>query len=480
VARDIQILFDVGAAGGLSDGQLLERFVAGRDEAVFEVIVRRHGPMVWGVCRRVLRDHHDAEDAFQATFVVLARRATAVTLRDKLGPWLHGVATRTAAKVRATKARRRWRESQAPGPAEAEPTPDNDRDDWLPLLDREVQRLPEKYRIPIVLCELEGKTHREAADQLGWPIGTVSGRLSRARALLARRLTRPEWTDSGLPLVVLSTGRIVPTRLMTLAVKLASPNAVGLVSAEVVLLTERVVRTMWLSKIKLTAAVLLGGLLAVGATGLTYRAMAADGSNPPPVLPASPPAAAPQNEASPAPASPAPVPEPPADPMASYPFMIDATEVYEFPSLQVAYRDFKLKADGPVQVLPMKTERGVAGAVLLGLGDFEFTPEPGKTITGHQRAVMLRFNPDEHAAILPLAKGKKVTDQGAAELSRHLCRVVVNHCWQRGGKELIILPKGAMAAVLYSREHGDLLISFGDKDKVAYNFTTKVPLYEKK
>ena len=105
--RDLQTLFEVGSLGGLSDGQLLDRFVERREEAVFEAIVRRHGPMVWGVCRRVLRDHHDAEDAFQATFLVLARKAASVMTREKLGNWLYGVAYQTAMKARAMRAKRR-------------------------------------------------------------------------------------------------------------------------------------------------------------------------------------------------------------------------------------------------------------------------------------------------------------------------------------------------------------------------------------
>jgi RNA polymerase sigma factor (sigma-70 family) len=175
--RDLQTLFDVGAMGVFSDGQLLDRFVARREGAVFEAIVHRHGPMVWGVCRRVLRDHHDAEDAFQATFLVLARKAASVMPREKVGNWLYGVACQTAMKARVTKAKRRGRESQAPDVPEPEAVREGPLHDLLPELDRELSRLPEKYRVPIVLCELEGKTHREAAEQLGWPIGTVSGRL---------------------------------------------------------------------------------------------------------------------------------------------------------------------------------------------------------------------------------------------------------------------------------------------------------------
>src|SRR5262245_38807267 len=146
--------------------------------------------MVWGVCRRVLRDHHDAEDAFQATFLVLARRADSVVPREKVGNWLYGVAYQTATKARATRARRRVREGQVPDAPEPEAASRVPREELCELLDRELSRLPDKYRTPIVLCELEGKTHGEAAEQRGWPIGTVSGRLSRARAMLAERLTR--------------------------------------------------------------------------------------------------------------------------------------------------------------------------------------------------------------------------------------------------------------------------------------------------
>src|SRR5215470_497349 len=118
--RDLQMVFDVGPLGGLSDGQLLERFVDRREGAVFEAIVRRHGPMVWGVCRRVLRDHHDTEDAFQATFLVLARRAAAIIPREMLGNWLYGVAYQVAMKARAMKARRRLREVQVSNMPEPE------------------------------------------------------------------------------------------------------------------------------------------------------------------------------------------------------------------------------------------------------------------------------------------------------------------------------------------------------------------------
>src|SRR3954454_16074714 len=151
--REIQTLFVVGSLGGLSDGQLLDRFVARREEAVFEALVQRHGPMVWGVCRRVLRNHHDAEDAFQATFLVLARKAASVLPREKLGNWLYGVAYQTARKARAMRDKRRGREGQIPGMPEPMAVPDGLRDGLTEVLDRELTHLPEKYRIPIILCD---------------------------------------------------------------------------------------------------------------------------------------------------------------------------------------------------------------------------------------------------------------------------------------------------------------------------------------
>ena len=190
--RELQTLFSVGTLGGVSDGRLVERFAAHREEAAFEALVRRHGSMVWGICRRLLRDHHDAEDAFQATFLVLARKSQSIAQRELVANWLYGVAYQTALKARSTRAKRRMREGQVTEMPEPEAVSLNQPDDLTESLDRELSRLPDKYRIPIVLCELQQKSHREAAEQLGWPIGTVSGRLSRAKSLLAKR-TGPEW-----------------------------------------------------------------------------------------------------------------------------------------------------------------------------------------------------------------------------------------------------------------------------------------------
>jgi RNA polymerase sigma factor (sigma-70 family) len=262
----------LGDGAGLTDGQLLESFLSRRDEAAMAVLLRRHGPMVWGVCRRVLRNHHDAEGAFQATFLVLARKAASIASRELLANWLYGVAHRTALKARATFARRRGRERQVtemPEPAAAEPGP---WDGLRPLLDQALSRPPDPLRAALVLCDLEGKIRKEAAGQLGLPEGTVASRLARARAMLARRLARRGLALSGLALAAVLTreaaSAAVPASLVSVTaesanlVAAAPSRAARAIPAEVVALTEGVLRAMLLTKLKWTAAVLL--LIAVG------------------------------------------------------------------------------------------------------------------------------------------------------------------------------------------------------------------------
>jgi RNA polymerase sigma factor (sigma-70 family) len=172
----------------MTDGQLIERFLTRGDQAAFESLVARHGPMVLGVCRQVLGDLHDAEDAFQATFLVLARSAGQIVKREVLGSWLYGVAYRIAVRARVDAAGRHARERPIAEVVAVGADDDRDRRELQAVLHEEVNRLPEKYRSPIVLCYLEGQTHEEAAEALCWPVGTVKGRLARARALLQTRL----------------------------------------------------------------------------------------------------------------------------------------------------------------------------------------------------------------------------------------------------------------------------------------------------
>ncbi len=215
---------------GQSDGQLLRQFAARRDEGAFATLLRRHGPLVLGVCRQVLGDAPDAEDAFQATFLVLARKASSIR-RQSLAAWLHRVAVNVSRTARAGAARRRAHERRAALAAPADHVDEAALRDWQPILHEEVDRLPAKYRLPVVCCYLEGKTHDEAARQLGWPVGTVKGRLARARDLLRTRLAR-----RGLALTAAATAAAlargtataaVPPALLGRAVRDAVPFAAG-------------------------------------------------------------------------------------------------------------------------------------------------------------------------------------------------------------------------------------------------------------
>jgi len=173
----------------MTDGELLERFVTGRDETAFELLVRRHGRMILSLCRRALGDDHEAEDAFQATFLILVRNARSIRKRESLASWLYGVALRVTRKAQVG-ARKRALVHQSEAMLSTGPEDDRDRFELRPILHDEVGRLPEKYRAPIVLCYFEGRSHEEAARQLEWPVGTVKGRLSRARDILQSRLVR--------------------------------------------------------------------------------------------------------------------------------------------------------------------------------------------------------------------------------------------------------------------------------------------------
>jgi RNA polymerase sigma factor (sigma-70 family) len=257
-------------ASDLADGELLEAFAVRRDGACFEALVRRHGPMVLGVCRRVLRDPHDAEDAFQAVFLVLVRRAAAVP-RAAVGNWLYGVAYRTALDARRAAARRRARERSEDTMPHPTTGPAEDWAELRPLLDAELSRLPDRYRSAVVLCDIEGLTRVAAARQLGVPEGTVSGRLTTARRMLADRLARRGVTLSAAALGVLlgrGAAAAVPAPLLTVTVQageaLALGTTVGLVAPQVTALADGVARGVTFARWK---ALLLIGALAVSAAG---------------------------------------------------------------------------------------------------------------------------------------------------------------------------------------------------------------------
>jgi RNA polymerase sigma factor (sigma-70 family) len=271
---------------GLGDSELLGRYIAGGDEAAFEALVRRHGTMVLAVCNRVLKNCHDAEDAFQATFLVLVRKAASIVKRETVGGWLYGVAYKTALKARMGNSERRTKEIRAGSMRKEEVVGEDAWAEMRPLIDQELNRLPDKYRVLILLCDLGGKTRKEAASQLGWPEGTVSGRLARARTLLAKRLAR-----HGLPLGGVTAALSVsqntalaasPAILAASTVKsamafAARQTSAGAISVKAAALAEGVLKAMLMSKLK-WAAVVLVLMLAGGYGALTYSAAAGQGA----------------------------------------------------------------------------------------------------------------------------------------------------------------------------------------------------------
>jgi RNA polymerase sigma factor (sigma-70 family) len=260
------------AGGGPDDANLLERFLAERDEAAFEALVRRHGPMVFGVCRRLLGRHHDAEDAFQATFLVLACKAATVRDRATVGSWLFAVAYRTANRARARAARRFVKEQEA---AVTEAYNDkHNGDDLARLLDLELSRLPEEYRGPILLCDLQGAPRKEAARQLGVPVGTLASRLATGRSMLAKRLTRRGLALASGGVAALIVGNVasasVPAPLIGSTVQSAARVAAGqavtaAASVSVASLAKGVMNTMLMSKLKIPLGLVLAlGLMTLG------------------------------------------------------------------------------------------------------------------------------------------------------------------------------------------------------------------------
>ncbi len=246
--RQLRRLIPPPGAGGVADAELIDRFVREQDEAAFELLVWRHGPMVLGVCTRAARDAHDAEDAFQATFLTLARKAGSIGKRASIASWLYKVAYRITLRARARAAKRAARERPL-GDLEMSAPPAGDEPAWRelrPVLDAEVQRLPEKYRTAFVLCHLEGKTNEEAAQQLGCPRGTILSRLARARAQLRTRLARRGLALAPGALLPLLTGHAraaapVPLALVNSAVQTAAgvwDKAAAPVAASVAELTE--------------------------------------------------------------------------------------------------------------------------------------------------------------------------------------------------------------------------------------------------
>jgi RNA polymerase sigma factor (sigma-70 family) len=280
-----------------TDRQLLQRFAVRHDEAAFAALVERHGGLVWGACRRLLRHEQDAEDAFQTAFLVLARKAGTISWRDDVGNWLYAVTLRVARRAQARALRRRLREQEAAAMPAREASDEAGRAELAAVVDEEVGRLPDKYRRPVVLCCLQGKTYGEAARLLGWPEGTVSGRLARARELLQRRLTRRGLAVSGAALAALlapeagSAGAPAALVSRTITASLAFAAGRGEVAGPAAALAEGVLQTMSLTRLKTSVLILLA--LAVVGTGIGVFVYAdqPDAPAPPPRPEAAQPAA---------------------------------------------------------------------------------------------------------------------------------------------------------------------------------------------
>jgi RNA polymerase sigma factor (sigma-70 family) len=263
-----------------TDAQVLERFAIHQEEAAFRVLLQRHGPMVLAVCRRILHDAHAAEDAFQATFLVLARKASSVRQKTSLGSWLYRVASHIAMNERARAAKQRVREREGAEMSGGNEPPDTAAGELRRVLDEELNRLPEKYRSPLVLCFLEGKTHEEAARELRWPIGSMSRRLDRAKVLLQARLVRRGLALSSAALVQTvaaeTASAAVPATLLNATAKVSVSVAAGqgatagLASARVAAMADEAIRATASVKLKVASVLLLltFGLVSAGAAAL--------------------------------------------------------------------------------------------------------------------------------------------------------------------------------------------------------------------
>jgi RNA polymerase sigma factor (sigma-70 family) len=284
VVRHIRRLAAGEAAEGRTSQQLLQDFLTRHDETAFAALVRKHGPVVMGVCRHVLHHLQDAEDAFQGTFLVLARKAGSIRNGESLASWLHGVAFHTAMRAKRDLARRRLHERQAKPMSDAKPSWDLALQELQAVVDEEVQRLPEKYRAPFVLCCLENKSKAEAAAELGWKVGTVSSRLDQARKRLQQRLTRRGVTLSAVLGAAALSQRAgtaaVPAGLARTTVQAALRYGAGKTAAAGSLspgaaLAEGVIKAMFTTKIKIATVLVLAAALTAGIGALTHPTLAA-------------------------------------------------------------------------------------------------------------------------------------------------------------------------------------------------------------
>lgn len=285
VFQHIRQLVRVASGADLTDSLLLSRFGASRDEAAFASLLQRHGPLVLNVCRRVLGNADDADDAFQATFLVLARKAGSIRQGESVGSWLYGVAFRIASKAKVNAARRRAHERRVADMPKLDTGNPALWGEMRPLLDEELSRLPEKYRLPIVLRYLQGKSNEEAAWELGCPAGTLTWRLSQALDMLRQRLARRGVTLSStlLGTLVVENGAsaalttVLSDTTLRAAVLFAAGREVAANGASlfIISLAEGALRAMWINKMTTTALILLVvGMFGIGGGLLAFRSMA--------------------------------------------------------------------------------------------------------------------------------------------------------------------------------------------------------------
>ncbi len=335
IVRRIRHLFSSKADAGATDADLLRRFADARDEAAFELLVWRHAALVLHVCRQILRDEHTVEDAFQATFLVLSRKAGSILHGEALPGWLHQVAFRVALRARPSRAT--WTGIDLDGVPS--PAPTQVEEDTRRLLHEEIARLPAKYRLPIVCCYFEGKTHEEAGVELGWPTGTVAGRLARAREVLHTRLTRRGVALAGLGLTShLSAGALsagMTHRITTLLVALRSLGSSAL-SPSAVILAEGVLNAMFWKSMQWVAVVvvLVGGLSLTGGLWSVRSGIA-------------------QEEAAPRPLTVAKEDEPPAKPKAKADDLLKGADRLD--EVSVAADEKPVQPDDPLEEMGKRT-----------------------------------------------------------------------------------------------------------------------------
>ena len=281
IFNSLRRVFGAGALADAEDQELLEQFAANQNEAAFAALLRRHGPMVWGVCQRLVPHRQDAEDCFQATFLVLCRKAGSIGRADQLANWLFGVARRAALNSQSQRARRARHEALCPTLPDVSGAAPAPWDDTPSVLDEELARLPARYRQPLLLCGLEGMTHAQAGKSLGWPVGTVAGRLSRGREMLRSRLERRGVMAPGAALSALliaeSAPACVPPQLVSASVRsavamfMAGQSAPPDIPATVAALVRGVLNKMFVHRVLTQSVLVAVAALALGSAAETWQ-----------------------------------------------------------------------------------------------------------------------------------------------------------------------------------------------------------------